>query len=129
MTPLTGRALVAAMCLGQVGGLLPHVAVPAIMAQHLMPLWGLSAAQAALVAGAYGFGFLAAGAVVTTLAGRRGPRSVAVGGGVVRGRAMIMFCRLAHACWLARLIWALSCVGFAGDYIPGLKAFAGRLPL
>ena len=28
------------MCLGQVGNLLPHVVVPAIMAQHLMPLWG-----------------------------------------------------------------------------------------
>jgi MFS family permease len=27
--PLTGRALVAAMCLGQVGNLLPHVVVPA----------------------------------------------------------------------------------------------------
>src|SRR6478609_11092053 len=50
MAPLTGRALVAAMCLGQVGNLLPHVVVPAIMAQHLMPLWGLSAAQAGLKA-------------------------------------------------------------------------------
>jgi hypothetical protein len=43
MTSLHGRALVAAMCVGQVGNLLPHVVVPAIMAQHLMPLWGLSA--------------------------------------------------------------------------------------
>jgi hypothetical protein len=34
MAALTGRALVAAMCLGQVGNLLPHVAVPAIMAQQ-----------------------------------------------------------------------------------------------
>jgi hypothetical protein len=37
---LTGRALVAAMCAGQVGNLLPHVVVPAIMAEHLIPLWG-----------------------------------------------------------------------------------------
>jgi hypothetical protein len=36
MAPLTGRALVAAMCLGQVGNLLPHVVVPAVMAQHLL---------------------------------------------------------------------------------------------
>ena len=43
---LSGRALVIAMCLGQVGNLLPHVVVPAIMAQHLIPLWGLSGAQA-----------------------------------------------------------------------------------
>src|SRR5215813_7136446 len=70
MTPLTGRALVAAMCLGQVGGLLPHVAVPAIMAQHLMPLWGLSAAQAGLMASAFGFGYMVAVPVLTTLADR-----------------------------------------------------------
>jgi len=28
---LTGRRLVAAMCIGQIGNLLPHVAVPAVM--------------------------------------------------------------------------------------------------
>jgi hypothetical protein len=44
MASLTGRTLVTAMCLGQVGNLLPHVVVPAVMVQHLMPLWGLSAA-------------------------------------------------------------------------------------
>src|SRR6476620_2589921 len=56
MPALTGRALVAAMCLGQVGNLLPHVVVPAIMAQDLMPLWDLSAAQAGLMASAYARG-------------------------------------------------------------------------
>jgi hypothetical protein len=30
------------MCLGQIGNLLPHVAVPAVMAQHLIPLWQLT---------------------------------------------------------------------------------------
>src|SRR6266851_2337767 len=60
MPALTGRALVAAMCLGQVGSLLPHVVVPAIMAQHLMPLWHLSAARAGLMASAYAFGYMLA---------------------------------------------------------------------
>ena len=41
---LSGPPLVVAMCLGQVGNLLPHVTVQAIMAQHLRPLWGLSGA-------------------------------------------------------------------------------------
>ena len=40
---LTDRPLVAAMCVGQLGNLLPHVAVPAVMPQHLMPAWQLSA--------------------------------------------------------------------------------------
>ena len=49
MTHFKGRTLVAAICLGQVGNVLPHVVVPAIMAQHLMPLWNLNAAQAGLM--------------------------------------------------------------------------------
>jgi hypothetical protein len=48
--PLRGRALVMAMCLAQLGSLLPHVTLPAVMAEHLMPLWGLNAAQAGLMA-------------------------------------------------------------------------------
>ena len=70
MAALTGRALVAAMCLGQVGSLLPHVVVPAIMAQHLMPLWDLNAAQAGLMASAYAFGYMLAVPVLTTLTDR-----------------------------------------------------------
>src|SRR5438067_43699 len=65
MAPRTGRALVAAMCLGQVGNLLPHVVVPAIMAQYLMPLWNLSASQAGLMASAYAFGYMLAVPVLT----------------------------------------------------------------
>ena len=58
------------MCLGQVGNLLPHVVVPAIMAQHLMPLWGLSATQAGLMASAYTFGYMVAVPILTTLTDR-----------------------------------------------------------
>ena len=42
---MTGRPLVLAICLGQLGNLLPHVAVPAVMPQNLMPLWSLSGAH------------------------------------------------------------------------------------
>jgi len=58
MKHLQGRALVTAMCIGQIGNLLPHVAVPAIMAQHLIPLWKLSATQAGLMASAYAVGYM-----------------------------------------------------------------------
>lgn len=44
---LQGKALVAAMCVGQISNLLPHAAVPAVMAQHLMPQWHLSATEPA----------------------------------------------------------------------------------
>ena len=48
---LEGRWLVAAMCVGQVANLLSHVVVPAVMAQHLMPLWGFSVSVAGIMAG------------------------------------------------------------------------------
>ena len=39
---MTGRTLVAMMALAQLGSLLPHVVVPAVMPSHLIPEWNLS---------------------------------------------------------------------------------------
>ena len=39
---MTGRALVAVMSVAQLGSLLPHVTVPAVMPDYLIPEWGLS---------------------------------------------------------------------------------------
>jgi fucose permease len=48
------------MCVGQVGNLLPHVVVPAVMAQHLIPLWHLSASEAGLMASSFAIGYMLA---------------------------------------------------------------------
>src|SRR5438034_4303735 len=128
MPALTGRALVAAMCLGQVGNLLPHVVVPAIMAQHLMPLWDLSAAQAGLMASAYAFGYMLAVPVLTTLTDRIDARRVLMVGSASSGIATALFGLIADGLWSATLIWGLAGIGFAGAYMPGLKALADRLP-
>jgi hypothetical protein len=55
------------MCAGQVGNLLPRVALSALLAQHLMPAWGLSAAEGGLMASGYAFGYMLAVPVLTTL--------------------------------------------------------------
>ena len=128
MAVLTGRTLIAAMCLGQVGSLLPHVVVPAIMAQHLMPLWDLSAAQAGLMASAYAFGYMLAVPVLTTLTDRIDARRVLVAGSAFSGVATALFGLIADGLWSATLIWALAGIGFAGAYMPGLKALSDRLP-
>ena len=128
MAALTGRALVAAMCLGQVGNLLPHVVVPAIMAQHLMPLWDLSAAQAGLMASAYAFGYMLAVPLLTTLTDRIDARRVLMVGSASSGIATALFGLIADGLWSATLIWGLAGIGFAGAYMPGLKALADRLP-
>jgi MFS family permease len=125
---LTGRALVFAMCLGQVGNLLPNVAVPAVMAQYLMPQWGLSGADAGLMAGACAFGYMLAVPVLVTLTDRVDARSILLIGSTASGAATIAFGRLATGLWSATALWGLAGIGFAGAYMPGLKALADRLP-
>jgi MFS family permease len=128
MAALSGRSLVAAMCLGQVGNLLPHVTLPAIMAQHLMPLWGLSAAEAGLMASAYAFGYMLAVPLLTTLTDRIDARRILLAGSAVSGAATVLCGMLADGLLSATLVWGLAGIGFAGAYMPGLKALTDRLP-
>ena len=76
MNKLQGKALVWAMCIGQVGNLLPHVVVPAVMVQHLMPLWGMTNAQAGLLAAAYAAGYMAAVPLLSALTDRYDARRI-----------------------------------------------------
>jgi MFS family permease len=125
---LTGRALVVAMCAGQAGNLLPHVAVPAVMAQHLVPAWGLSATEAGLMASAFAIGYVLAVPILTGLTDRIDARLVLLAGSALCGAATFAFGLFAHGLWSALAIWAVAGVGFAGAYMPGLKALVDRLP-
>jgi predicted MFS family arabinose efflux permease len=124
---LAGRALVVAMCLGQVGSLLPHVTVPAIMAQHLMPPWNLSASEAGLMASAYAIGYMLAVPLLTTLTDRIDARRVLLGGSLVSALATLGFGLFAQGLHSAIIIWGIAGIGFAGAYMPGLKALTDRL--
>lgn len=124
---LTGKWLVAAMCVGQVGNLLPHVVVPAVMAQHLMPLWKLSASEAGLMAASYALGYMLAVPLLTTLTDRIDARLILYFGSAVSGLATIAFGLFADDLWSAMLVWTLAGIGFAGAYMPGLKALTDRL--
>jgi predicted MFS family arabinose efflux permease len=128
MGHLHGRALVVAMCLAQLGSLLPHVAVPGIMAEHLMPLWGLSAAQAGLMASAYALGYTLSVPVLTGLTDRFDARLILLAGSIVSSLATVAFGLFAAGLPSACLWWGLAGVGFGGAYMPGLKALTDRLP-
>jgi predicted MFS family arabinose efflux permease len=124
----TGRSLVVAMCLGQFGNLLPHVAVPSVMPQHLMPLWNLSGSEAGLMASAFAFGYMLAVPVLTTLTDRIDARGILLVGSAVSALATLAFGALAEGLWSATAIWGIAGIGFAGAYMPGLKALTDRLP-
>ena len=123
---LSGRALVTAMCIGQVGNLLPHVVVPAVMAQHLIPQWSLSASQAGLMASSFAAGYMLA---VPGLTDRIDARLILLTGSAVSGLATCAFGLLADGLLSASLLWGIAGIGFAGAYMPGLKALVDRLPV
>lgn len=116
------------MCIAQVCNLLPHVVVPAIMAQHLMPLWNLGAAQAGLMASAYALGYMIAVPVLTALTDRFDARGILLVGSMVSGLATVAFGLFADGLLSASLIWGVAGAGFGGAYMPGLKALTDRLP-
>jgi predicted MFS family arabinose efflux permease len=115
------------MCAGQVGNLLPHVVVPAVMVGHLMPLWGLSNADAGLLAAAYAAGYMLAVPVLASLTDRIDARHLLRWGSLASAAATIGFGVLAQGPWSAMLLWALAGIGFAGAYMPGLRALTDRL--
>lgn len=115
------------MCLGQVCNLVPHVVVPAVMPAHLVPAWGLSNAQAGLMASAYAFGYMLAVPVLTTLTDRLDARTILWIGSLASALSTLAFGLFAVDLLSASLLWALAGIGFAGAYMPGLKALTDRL--
>src|SRR4029453_1076742 len=121
------------MCMGQLGSLLPHVVVPSILAAFLIPEWHLSGAQAGLLAGSGAAGYLltlpGAGAlpVLARLPDRIDARKVLIAGSAVSALGTLLFGLFATGLWSGALFNAIAGVGFAGAYMPGLKALTDRL--
>ena len=93
-----------------------------------MPLWHLSAAQGGLLASGYAFGYMLAVPVLTALTDRIDAPRILLVGSLVSGLATLAFGILAQGFWSAMAIWTLAGMGFAGAYMPGLKALTDRLP-
>jgi len=119
--------MVMLMALAQLGSLLPHVAVPAVMPAHLIPQWGLSYSEAGLMAASYAAGYMFAVPVLAALTDRIDARWILFWGSLASGAATILFGVLANGLVSAILIWGLAGIGFAGAYMPGLKALTDRL--
>ncbi len=115
------------MCLGQLGSLLPHVAVPSILAAFLIPEWHLSGAQAGLLAGSGAAGYMLTVPVLATLTDRIDARKILIAGSALSALGTLLFGLFASGLWSGAFFNALAGVGFAGAYMPGLKALTDRL--
>src|SRR5258705_13339266 len=89
------------MCTGQVGNLLPHVVVPAVMARHLIPQWGLSASEAGLMASSFALGYMLAVPLLTALTDRMDARLILLTGSAVSGLGAFPFPLLPRGLWAA----------------------------
>jgi predicted MFS family arabinose efflux permease len=116
------------MCAGQLGSLLPHVVVPALLAAFLIPEWQLSGAEAGLLSGSGAAGYMLAVPVLATLTDRIDARLILIAGSALSALGTILFGMLADGLWSGVLCNAIAGIGFAGAYMPGLKALTDRLP-
>src|SRR3954465_9250110 len=115
------------MCVGQLGSLLPHVVVPSILAAFLIPEWHLTGAQAGLLAGSGAAGYMLTVPVLATLTDRIDARKILIAGSAVRALGTLLFGLFATGLWSGALFNAIAGIGFAGPYMPGLKALTDRL--
>jgi predicted MFS family arabinose efflux permease len=124
---LEGRSVIVAMCVGQLGSLLPHVVVPSILAAFLIPEWHLSGAQAGLLAGSGAAGYMLTVPVLATLTDRIDARKILMAGSALSALGTLLFGLFAAGLWSGVFFNAVAGVGFAGAYMPGLKALTDRL--
>jgi predicted MFS family arabinose efflux permease len=124
---LEGRSVIVAMCVGQLGSLLPHVVVPSILAAHLIPEWHLSGAQAGLLAGSGAAGYMLTVPVLATLTDRIDARKILIAGSALSALGTLLFGLFASSLWSGVFFNAVAGMGFAGAYMPGLKALTDRL--
>lgn len=124
---LQGRAVIVAMCIGQLGSLLPHVVIPAILAGFLIPEWHLTGSQAGLLSGSGAAGYMLAVPVLSTLTDRIDARRILIAGSALSAFGTLLFGLFATGLWSGAFFNAIAGVGFAGAYMPGLKALTDRL--
>src|SRR4051812_49093632 len=124
---LEGRSVIIAMCVGQLGSLLPHVVVPSILAAFLIPEWHLTGAQAGLLAGSGAAGYMLTVPVLATLTDRIDARKILIAGSAVSSLGTLLFGLFASGLWSGAFFNAIAGIGFAGAYMPGLKALTDRL--
>jgi predicted MFS family arabinose efflux permease len=114
--------------MGQLGSLLPHVVVPSVLAAFLIPEWHLSGAEAGLLAGSGAAGYMVTVPFLATLTDRIDARKILIIGSAVSALGTILFGLFAAGLWSGAFFNAIAGIGFAGAYMPGLKALTDRLP-
>ena len=125
MKPLSGRGLVLAMSIGEIGTLLPNLSFAALTPQFIAE-WQISNAQAGWIAGISAFGYMASVPILMSLTDRIDGRRVFLAGAALTAFAHLGFAVSAGGFWTGFFWRGLSGIGLAGTYMPGLKILTDR---
>jgi MFS family permease len=114
--------IVAAQVLVQIGAF----SLPALLPGYI-ERWSLSATEAGWLVGAFFAAYVLAVPVLVALTDRVPTRSVYLIGAAATAFSHFGFVFLAEGFWSALILRAIGGIGWAGCYMPGLKAIADRL--
>ena len=114
-------AIVTAQVLTQIGAF----TLPALLPEYIVR-WDLSKTEAGWLIGIFFAGYVAAVPVLVALTDRVPTRRVYLVGAGLTALSHLGFAVLADGFWSGLLLRALAGVGWAGAYMPGLKAIADR---
>ena len=114
--------IVAAQVLVQIGAF----SLPALLPGY-MERWSLSATEAGWLVGAFFAAYVLAVPVLVALTDRVPARSIYLIGAAATALSHLGFVVLADGFWSALILRAIGGIGWAGCYMPGLKAIADRL--
>ncbi|WP_170181809.1 MFS transporter [Phreatobacter stygius] len=115
-------AVVAAQVLAQIG----TFTLPALLPGFITG-WSLSATEAGWLVGAYFAAYVVAVPVLVALTDRVPARRIYLFGTTLTAAAHLGFALLAEGFWSGLALRAVAGIGWAGCYMPGLKAIADRL--
>ena len=114
--------VVAAQVLAQIGA----QALPALL-PGIIESWQLSKTEAGWLVGVFFLGYVAAVPVLVSLTDRLPARNVYVFGAACATIGQLGFAFIADGFWSGMFFRVLSGIGWAGNYMPGLKAIADTL--
>jgi MFS family permease len=115
-------AIVAAQALVQVGAYVLPALLPTYIAR-----WSLTSTEAGWLIGAFFAAYVAAVPVLVALTDRVPARRIYLVGAGATALSHLGFGLLAEGFWSGLALRALAGIGWAGCYMPGLKAIADRL--
>lgn len=127
MRALGPASLIVGMFTAQVLGMATFVTFPGLL-PTFQAEWSLSNAEAGWVSGVFFAGFIGAAPILTALTDRVDPRRIYLFGMATSAFANLAFAWAAEGLWSGSLWRCLQGIGFAGTYMPGLRALSDAVP-